>query len=471
MFRDSLVLLLPLALSIACRAEDAPAYRLGDVATNNVFTHTRLLVVDDEATGILREREAAKIDLFVVYSTNHAAFLRSNASLSIQKMRGEFLNVLRSNFGTDRLTPEIIQGDTFKDLLDRFLILNPGPPVPRETFPLWAAGERGEDYLENWCAPLEDVLRVPVRHNALPPGVRWGPSRTVNLVQVDDLRTYVKEAVALATSKPFSANRLVSLGTARMNLRAACSNQGPAVTSFLLDLLEPNCRVDTNLTGRARDLAVSGLTQMKQFEPGEVVVREGQTIDTQALAALTAMREQAKVTALEKEVAVKAVSVQLLGERNLWLIGLLGSTACALIGVLVWAQRRRRRELTPVLSTSIIHQSAGSDGWDGTTVVDALPDEAGHWRRRALEAERQAERAKELARSKLMPQFARQFKDNVVQQMASQMDEMIGVQAEVAKHMASLEARLERIQAPLQERLQTYERRISELELELTRRG
>jgi hypothetical protein len=37
--------------------------------------------------------------------------------------------------------------------------------------------------------------------------------------------------------------------------------------------------------------------------------------------------------------------------------------------------------------------------------------------------------------------------------------------------MAELEARLEKVQAPLQERLQAYERRIADLEKELTVKG
>ena len=122
-------------------------------------------------------------------------------------------------------------------------------------------------------------------------------------------------------------------------------------------------------------------------------------------------------------------------------------------------------------SSSFLHQGAECEEIDEPTIVDVPPADEGQWRRRALEAEQRAARAKVLAQSNLTPHLAQQLKDNVVQQLAEQMDDMIAVQAVVSEQMSTLEERLERIHAPLQERLRTYEERISELELELTERG
>jgi predicted RNase H-like nuclease (RuvC/YqgF family) len=63
------------------------------------------------------------------------------------------------------------------------------------------------------------------------------------------------------------------------------------------------------------------------------------------------------------------------------------------------------------------------------------------------------------------------LKDNLVQQLAAQVDDMMDVQAAVADQLSSMEERLERMHAPLQERLRIYEQRISELEGELAQRG
>jgi hypothetical protein len=210
---------------------------------------------------------------------------------------------------------------------------------------------------------------------------------------------------------------------------------------------------------------------MQQFEPGEVVIRKGERIDAQALASLTEMREAAKVTQLEQQLAVKQVAVQLHSERNVWLAGLLGAAALGLLSLWAWSHRRRRRELLPVLSSSVVHPATATAGLVEATVVEAPPGEEEEWRRRALEAERRIERVQRLARSSLMPHLAQQLKDSVVQQLASQMDDMLDVQAAVADQLAAMEERLERMQAPLQERLRAYEQRISELEQELTQRG
>lgn len=293
----------------------------------------------------------------------------------------------------------------------------------------------------------------------------------LQLAPVEDLRLFVKEESALSNSVTSFGSNLVSLAAARKELRAAYPRRGSPVTAFMVGQLQPNCRFDTNLTQRVREFAVSGLVRMNHLEPGEAVIQKGQLIDEQALAVLTEVHRHLRVLSLEKQVAVDKVAVRLLGERNLWLAGLLAVTALVLVLVLVRARRRRRQELLPVLSSSFLHQGAECEEIDEPTIVDVPPADEGQWRRRALEAEQRAARAKVLAQSNLMPHLAQQLKDNVVQQLAEQMDDMIAVQAVVSEQMSTLEERLERIHAPLQERLRTYEERIAELEVELAQRG
>ncbi len=473
MVRTVPVLPLFLLALVASRAfaEELPAYRLGDDATNDVITTRRLLVVDEQATAAIRAAEARKVAPFVVYSTNQAARIENEVRLAVTRMREEFLGSLQARYGTRRLTPEVLESQGFQEIVEQFQSTSPGPPVPRQALFRWAEGAGGEEFLKSWFAPLRQALAQPVCPERIPQGIRLRDNLKLSLTTVADLSLFVKEGFAFSNNVAVFGTNLVPLSAAQRTLRAAFPDPDAPHATFMVKQLQPNCRFDTNLTQRVKEFVGAGLVRMRQFEPGEVVIRKGQRIDEQALAALTEMREAAKVVQLEQQLAVNKVAVQLHSERNVWMAGLLGVAALGLVVLLVWSHRRRRRELMPVLSSSIMHQAAGTEGLVEATVVEAPPGEEEEWRRRALEAERRIERVQRLARSSLMPHLAQQLKDNVVQQLATQMDDMLDVQAAVADQLAAMEERLERMHAPLQERLHAYEQRISELELELTQRG
>jgi hypothetical protein len=119
----------------------------------------------------------------------------------------------------------------------------------------------------------------------------------------------------------------------------------------------------------------------------------------------------------------------------------------------------------------MIHGTPDDEVVPEPTVVDAVPQEDTAWQQRALRAEEQAEQARDLASSRLMPHLAQQLKDNVVQELASQRRDLMSAQEAVAEQMVELEERLKRIHGPLSERLAVYRQRISELETQLAQRG
>jgi len=102
--------------------------------------------------------------------------------------------------------------------------------------------------------------------------------------------------------------------------------------------------------------------------------------------------------------------------------------------------------------------------------VEADPSrtEAAVWRQRALEAERRAEQAQAATWANLAPHLAQVLKETVVQELATQRRELLKAQEEAALEIAAMIHRFDSVQAPLQERLHSYEARIQELEKELT---
>jgi septal ring factor EnvC (AmiA/AmiB activator) len=63
------------------------------------------------------------------------------------------------------------------------------------------------------------------------------------------------------------------------------------------------------------------------------------------------------------------------------------------------------------------------------------------------------------------------LRDEFVGALVAQRRTMLDAQDQAQRELARIEFRLQEIQAPLQERLNAYERRIGELEQELTKRG
>lgn len=100
--------------------------------------------------------------------------------------------------------------------------------------------------------------------------------------------------------------------------------------------------------------------------------------------------------------------------------------------------------------------------------ADQSRTEAAVWRQRALEAERRAEQAQAATRANLAPHLAQVLKETVVQELATQRRELLKAQEEAALEIAAMIRRFDSVQAPLQERLHSYEARIQELEKELS---
>ena len=90
------------------------------------------------------------------------------------------------------------------------------------------------------------------------------------------------------------------------------------------------------------------------------------------------------------------------------------------------------------------------------------------WRKRAFDAERRADQAQAAARASLAPHLAQMLKETVVQELATQRRELLQAQEEAALEIAGMIRRFDSVQAPLQDRLRSYEARIQELEKELS---
>lgn len=93
------------------------------------------------------------------------------------------------------------------------------------------------------------------------------------------------------------------------------------------------------------------------------------------------------------------------------------------------------------------------------------------WQERAEAAERRAATAETVVRDGLMPEIKKVLKQKFVSNLVTEREELLDAQRRAAMDIAAIERRQTQMQAPVRNRLDAYEQRISDLEKELNQRG
>lgn len=151
------------------------------------------------------------------------------------------------------------------------------------------------------------------------------------------------------------------------------------------------------------------------------------------------------------------------GRAVWWMVGLLGLIVL-LLGCLVLLFWRRVpvEGGIPNATRALIrlHGEANDD-----------PASVENWKQRALDAEVRAGQQAQMLREKLMPELAEFAKQSLVQGLYAQRKALIETQQKAHQALAELEARLADLHLPAQKRIQAYEQRIAELEMEIETQG
>ena len=460
-----------MSLLVLCgHAAELPAYRLDDVADGDVVTPMTISVTDPEATRQRQQKEARKIPVYARYSTQVVHQVEASIRAEASAIREQFLDLLEAEYGMRRLQFRHTETGRFKNLWQQFSKEHSPFPRPRELYIAWATDTADEPHLAEWFDYLHEAMAGPVRTKYLE-GLRVGSNAPVRLVPVEDLESPVEEEWALANFSPTRASTIVTLWSVRQELRVTLAESPGNLRGYLAGKVELNCVMDPELTERVRQRVVGGLLVTHTYQAGEPILKDGQKVDGRALAALTALREKLQVQTLEMAVATGKAQTRRIEDRALWLGGLLVAVTAVLVFLGIRLRMKKQRSLVPVLGASMIHGASDAEVAAGPTIVDAGPPGREAWQQRALLAEEQVEQARDLAKARLMPHLAKQLKDNVVQELATQRHELMSAQEAVAEQMVELEERLKKIHGPLSERLNVYKQRIGELETELAQRG
>lgn len=99
--------------------------------------------------------------------------------------------------------------------------------------------------------------------------------------------------------------------------------------------------------------------------------------------------------------------------------------------------------------------------------ISTLASSTEDWKQRALAAEAMVGKQGEILREKMIPELTEFAKQSLVQGLYAQRNLLIETQLKAQEALAELEWRLKTVQAPLQDRIRAYEKRIAELEKEV----
>lgn len=415
-------------------ARDFTAWRVGDTADQEVITPVALDVIDAQATAARRAEALAKTPAVfrVISSITNTMVVKVSAAFA--EAHANFLAGLQQKFQQTSLNETAVQSAAFADFVAAFNAQNKKFPVTAALAAQWAQGESGLATQTNLVEQLLTTTSRPVRPDTEADGLE--PGDTVRLVPVRSSKETVTldKAEQRGTIVPLTS--VTTVTRLRGLFRRDFSTEDQAVARVLATYIHPNAELDTNLTQQARERAVSRVAAVVQhYAAGQAVVRRGQVLDAKAKSALAQLNEilppepASQPVPVATPVKIPKPEVQPVPAlnnppaKNLWPVAVIAAVSTlALLGIWRWLLASRRRS---------------------AVTVPALPAE-------------------------LAPQIAEMLKLAVVQELAVQRRELLQTQQIAAEEVVRLMHRLNELHAPSQERLATYERRIVELETELS---
>ena len=283
---------------------------------------------------------------------------------------------------------------------------------------------------------LAKTMRRPVLPDDLPADFTSGD--TVRLVLVRDLQAALTVSDAARHGQVVNRASVLTLAQLRALFLRNFPADDQASAGALAAFLRPNCEPDVNLTRQVRERQASQLVVVRHYDPGQMIVRRGQTIDSNIQAALGELSRKLPPGPSSPPAAAASGpqnQAPLVPARDEWLLAALA--ALFAVGLLVFRQRRRRRRV------SLLPER----------VADLPPHHSP-----ALPAE-------------LAPHLAETIRSVMVRELAAQRRELLDAHEAAAAEIAGLIRRMDQARAPLQERLRAYEARIQELEKELAARS
>lgn len=475
-------------------AKDISSYKIGDTAQADITASVPFDVPNIQATAALKITKAMYVPVIFREHTHTTNGMVKEFVAAFAKAHSTFTNGIAATFQTN-VTDAVIASPDFGYYVTEFNVVNKKFPVTPELAAEWARGDSGAAFRDKWLGQLVQTMNRPVRPDTLPPGLVL--RKTIRLVQVKSMDENLTLEVA-RHGHGVPVTNVVTISRLREMFQSEFPQDEQPLAKALADFLRFNCAPDADLTQQAREFAVRSLVVADHYEAGQVIVRQGQTIDAQTKAALDAFNEKLVPAALNQQVAAAhqdAQQEQALAQQAQQQAQ--SEHAAAVLAQQQQQQALSDREAAQQQAQQEQQQAAAMQAQALAAQTLALKMHTRNewlmtilgaisvlvvlvlWR---LMTQRRAapifvparlerlENAPAGLSPELAPYLAQTLKDAVVQGLAAQRAELLEVQRMAAQEIAELVNRLDQLQAPMQERLRAYQDRIEELQKELAQR-
>ena len=424
-----------LAGLVCAHSVEAAAYNLGDTLESDLVATERMTVIDPDATRALQEREEQNVHVLCRFYPNTADDAEAALHKGFSTARLAFRAGREKNFNRRTLDDTTINSENFRKFVSGFQNRNASFPMTAELAASWARGQSDGGIEEDLAARLREAMQRPIRPYGLPDGLKL--TYTVRLVSLPDRDTPATLELADSEGRNVARTNLITLPWAKTRFQETFHANEQAWGRFAAGFIRENCFPDAQLTRQARTARTEQLKVADTYEAGQVIARKGDTVDSKILAAIRQQLELAAANEQKQQLAAVQMQVAVTQERGrLWLYTICGFALGSVL-VVIFLQRRRHASMLPVRGS----------------LVDAQVSHPNDWR------------------AWMGPHLAQLLSGNVFQRLMSQRQQMIATQERAAAEMDELESQLERVRAPLEDRLRAYEKRIAELERELSVRG
>lgn len=440
-------------------AKPVSDYQIGDKAEDDIIATTHLTVVDPDGTEALRQKEAQRVPMVIRYYTNAADAVVNRFRDAFIMTQDNFLETVYQSFGHRKLPVNDLAWSKFYLLAISFQKQNKLFPLTTSRATLWASGDADAAYEASLADTLRQAMARPIRPEPLPDGIKLGSTERV--VPFGDSNAVLTAQAVDKLGKNMPRSNLLALAQVKKTFQANFGPEERDVAKYLATFLQPNCVLEQDITKQLRAKRTEDVWAVDNYDTGQIIAHRGQLIDKKIKAALDQLKDkvvvgqlqdlqvkqQAAVGQLQQLVSENKLKATQSEERTRWLVGAL-ALVVVILAVAIWQLARRKQ------SVSLLPVPVGGQA-------------AEQWQERALLAEQQTEKLQSVARAGLLAHLSQWL----TRRLISQRRLLLDTQNKAIAEMAELDARLEKVHAPLQDRLEAYERRIAELEKELAARG
>ncbi len=387
------------------------AYATGDIASTEISAPQKFSIPALEQTEKLRRDAVLKAPVVLRFQPHVSSnsIVQFNATFAAR--REKFLKTVEKNFKSPTLTAKQLASPRFEKFYTGYKAKNVLPYTLAEA-KMWAAGDEEAEFRRSLEAAVSKAMNRLIRPEILPTNsveVPFAilPANAPSERSAEDI---------LRASQLIRRARVAPINRVKKNLVAEFPAEQNAVARFLMQFIEVNCVFDLEATSRLQLAQTNSILALETFEPGQVIVRRGDKINSQTKLALDALNIRIPVIARDPSGKILRWSVA----GVLFALGL----------VLLWKTRKPQA--------------------NSAENVLMLPQAEG-----------------EVLRTRLLPYLAKRLMNGFVRRLLSERSQLQETQDYGTQQLNQLEKRLEKISERLETKQSLYERRIEQLEKEL----